>query len=150
MERTLVISKPDALQRGLVGEIIRRFERKGIKIVAMKMMRFDEALLREHYAHHVDKHFFSELSEFMRSSPVVVFVLEGPGAVEMVRKIAGTSADDLGSIRGDFSSGVPQNIIHSSDSAETAKKEIQLFFQMNEIFDYKKDEWKHVFSEFDE
>src|SRR3990167_6145571 len=104
MERTLVIIKPDALQRNLIGEIVSRFERKGLKIIGCKMMRLDDAILTEHYAHHKSKPFFGGLKEFMKHSPVVVLALQGTGAVEGVRLIAGETKGikaDAGTIRGD-------------------------------------------------
>jgi len=147
MERTLILIKPDSVQRGLCGEIIGRFEKKGLKIVGMKMMKLREAVLREHYAHVAGEPFFLELSKFMSSSPVVAIVIEGPGAVKITRKIAGTSPDELGSIRGDLSISSQRNVVHSSDSIETANREIRRFFADDELFEYDKDEWRHVFSE---
>lgn len=146
MERSLVIIKPDAVQRGLVGEILRRFERKGLKLIALKMMRLDDAILQEHYAHVADKPFFTELSQFMSSSPVVVLCLEGLGAVEIVRLVSGVSPRDMGSIRGDFSLSGQRNIVHSSDSVEAAQKEIHRFFKEEELFQYDKTEWMHTLS----
>ncbi len=144
MERSLIIIKPDAVQRGLIGEILRRFERKSLKIVGLKMMRLDDALLREHYAHVADKPFFAEMAQFMSSSPVVVMVIEGYQAVEIVRIVAGIKTTDMGSIRGDFTLSGQRNIIHSSDSAENAEKEIVRFFKPEELFEYSKDEWVHT------
>jgi len=148
MEQTLVLIKPDSVQRGLVGEILRRFERKGLKLVAMKMVKLKDAVLKEHYAHVVDEPFFADLSHFMSSSPLVAMVLEAPNAVEIVRKIAGDKYE-LGSVRGDFAGSFqldgPRNVIHSSDSIETAEREIDRFFDESEIFDYDKNEWKHIF-----
>lgn len=138
MERSLVLLKPDAVQRSIVGEVLQRFEKKGFKIVGLKMIRLDEAILREHYAHHAAKPFFPELSQFMMSSPVVAVVLEGPNAIEYVRHICGTSPHDLGSIRGDFCLTVDRNIVHSSDSVEAAAAEIQRFFLLGELFEYKR------------
>ncbi|OGY70046.1 MAG: nucleoside-diphosphate kinase [Candidatus Jacksonbacteria bacterium RIFCSPHIGHO2_12_FULL_44_12] len=140
MERTLVILKPDALQRNLVGEILARFERKGLKIIGCKMMRLDDAILAEHYAHHKDKPFFGQIKEFMKHSPVVVSVLEGAGAVKGVRLISGATVGvdaDAGTIRGDLAMS-NQNLVHASDSAETAEEEIKRFFALEELFDYKK------------
>src|SRR3989338_7355304 len=131
MEQTVVLLKPDALQRGLVGEIIHRFERKGLKLVALKMMDVSDAILEEHYAHHKDKPFFLQLKEFMSSSPLVCMILEGKDAVSVVRKMAGTTSGreaDLGSVRGDFSMSTSTNIIHVSDSEASAKEEIVRFF----------------------
>ncbi len=150
MERTVVLIKPDALQRGLVGEVVKRFEQRGLKIIGFKMMRLDDALLREHYAHVADKPFFAELSQFMSSSPVMAMAIEGVNAVKHVRTIAGITPEDLGSIRGDFSISGQRNIVHTSDSVETAEREIMRFFKTSELFVYEKDEWKHVFAESDE
>jgi len=144
MERSLIIIKPDAVQRGLIGEILHRFERKSLKIVGLKMVRLDDALLQEHYAHVVDKPFFAEMAEFMSSSPVVVMIIEGFNAVEIVRTVSGIKATDMGSIRGDFTLSGQRNIIHSSDSAESAQKEIKRFFKDQELFEYEKDEWVHT------
>ena len=142
MERTLILIKPDALQRNLMGEIISRFERKGLKIVGMKMITLDDAVLDEHYAHHKDKSFFSDLKNFMKSSPVVAFVLEGPNVIRAVRIIVGATQPaeaDAGSIRGDLSiSASGANLVHASDSAETAEEEIKRFFNQDELFSYAK------------
>jgi len=149
MERTLVLLKPDALQRNLLGEIISRFEKKGLKIVGLKMIKLSEEILEEHYAHHKDKPFFRDLVEFMKSSPVVAMVLEGIEAVESVRLLVGPTLGrkaDAGSIRGDFSMSQQHNIIHASDSPETAEKEIYRFFNENEIFDYQKIDLPAIYS----
>ncbi|MCD6471126.1 nucleoside-diphosphate kinase [bacterium] len=149
MERTLVLLKPDALQRNLLGEIISRFEKKGLKIVGLKMIKLSEEILEEHYAHHKDKPFFRDLVEFMKSSPVVAMVLEGIEAVESVRLLVGPTLGrkaDAGSIRGDFSMSQQHNIIHASDSLETAEKEIYRFFNENEIFDYQKIDLPAIYS----
>ena len=137
-EKTLIILKPDALQRNILGEIISRFERKGLKIIGLKMANLSDELLEEHYAHHKDKPFFKDLKEFMKISPVVLMVLEGLEAVRVVRKMAGSTKGfeaEPGSIRGDFALGT-RNIIHASDSQETAKEEIKRFFKDQELFDY--------------
>ena len=149
MEKTLIIIKPDAIQRGIMGELLTRFEKKGLKTVGLKMIHLRDAILREHYAHVADKPFFKELSEFMGSSPVVVICLEGLDAVNIVRLLAGTSNDQIGTIRGDFSVSSQRNLIHSSDSVENAKQEIKRFFMKEELFDYNKDEWKHIYAESD-
>lgn len=140
MEQTLIILKPDTLQRNLVGEIISRFERKGLKLVGCKMMRLDDALLAEHYAHHKDKPFFPAIKEFMKHSPVIALALEGADAVKGVRLIAGATKGvdaDAGTIRGDLAMS-NQNLLHASDSTETAEQEIARFFKKDELFDYKK------------
>jgi nucleoside-diphosphate kinase len=149
-ERTLTIIKPDALQRDLLGDIINRFERKGLKIVGLKMMQLEDVLLDEHYGHHKDKHFFVGLKKFMKSSPVVVTVLEGLEAVKTVRFICGPTCGreaDAGTIRGDFSMSLQHNIIHASDSVEAAEKEIYRFFNNDELFDYPKVEFDYLYSE---
>ncbi len=141
MERTLILIKPDALQRNLLGEIVSRFEKKGLKIIGLKMLKLSGSLLEEHYAHHKDKPFFNELIEFMQSSPVVAMALEGYEAIEAVRIIVGPTVGrkaDAGSIRGDFSMSHSHNIVHASDSRESAEKEIWRFFNEDEIFDYIK------------
>lgn len=140
-EKTLVIIKPDALQRDIVGQIIHRFERKGLYIVGMKMMHLDEDIVTRHYFKYKDKDFFQELSEYMRSFPVVCIILEGLGAIASVRKIVGTRVGheaEAGSIRGDFAMSGHKNIIHASDTPENAQVEIDNFFKPEEIFNYAK------------
>ena len=136
MERTLVFVKPDGVQRGLVGEIISRLERKGLKIVGLKMLRMDRAMAERHYGIHRDKPFFSSLVDFITSGPIVAAVVEGRQAVEVVRRLMGDT-DPLkaapGTIRGDFGMEVQENLIHGSDSEENARKEISLFFSDKEI-----------------
>ena len=148
-ERTLVLIKPDAIQRGLSGKILARFERKGLKIIGLKMMHLKDAILREHYAHVVDRPFFAELSEFMSSAPVFAVCLEGHNAIDWVRKISGTSPEEFGTIRGDFSVSCQKNLIHSSDSTETASREIVRFFEPDELFEYPKESWRQMYSECD-
>lgn len=141
LERTLIIVKPDAIERNLLGEIISRFEKKGLKIIGLKMMELGDVIIEEHYIHHKDKPFFAGLKKFMQSSPVVVMALEGNRAVSAVRLIVGPTKGyeaDAGSIRGDFSISGQTNIVHASDSQETAKKEIERFFKKDELFAYKK------------
>lgn len=148
-EKTILIVKPDGVQRGLVGEVVKRLELKGLKIVGLKMMLLDEAKLREHYAHHVEKPFYPGLENYMKSSPVVAICAEGKGAVEAVRLIAGTTnaaKADGGTIRGDLAMGMC-NVVHCSDSIETAKAEVARFFKAEEIFDYDKTEYLHVYME---
>ncbi|OGE09097.1 nucleoside-diphosphate kinase [Candidatus Curtissbacteria bacterium RIFCSPLOWO2_01_FULL_42_26] len=140
MQRTVVLLKPDTLQRGLVGEIIHRFERKGLKLVALKMMAVGDAVLDEHYAHHKDKAFFAGLKKFMSSAPIVCMLLEGLDAVAVVRKMAGATNSreaELGSIRGDFSMSTSANIIHVSDSEASAREEEVRFFEKGEVFDWQ-------------
>jgi len=140
MEKTLLLIKPDAIQRGLVGRIIARFERKGLKISGMKMFQMTKELSKEHYAHLVEKPFYPDLEKFVTSHPIVALVVEGKEAVEVVRLIVGpTNASKApgGTIRGDFSNSTSRNVIHASDSKETAEKEVKRFFKGNELFDYK-------------
>ena len=150
MERTLVLIKPDAIQRGLAGAILERFERKGLKIVGCKMMSLDEAILREHYAHIADKPFFPSVEKFMKSTPVIALCLEGLGAVNAVRVITGITKAreaDGGTIRGDFAMSVSCNVIHASDTVENAVQEVKRFFKVDEIFEYSKSEYEHVYGE---
>ena len=150
MQRSVVLLKPDALQRGLVGEIISRFERKGLKLVAIKMMKMTSELLDEWYAHHRDKPFFESLKKFMESSPVIAMLWEGFECIATVRKLCGTTVGreaEAGSIRGDFSMSSQHNIIHASDSPETAKKEAEMIFKPEEIFEYRKDEELWVYTQ---
>jgi nucleoside-diphosphate kinase len=131
MDRTLILVKPDAFARGLTGEIIARFERKGLRITALKLMHVDEALAKRHYAEHEGKSFFDELVEFITSAPLVAMVLEGYEAVVAARQVIGaTNPLDAapGSIRGDFALEVGQNMVHGSDSNESAEREVGLFF----------------------
>lgn len=149
-EKTLVLIKPDGIQRGLVGEVLARFERKGLKLIGMKMMRLDEAVLREHYAHIADKPFFPGVSQFMQSSPVIALCLEGLEVVSAVRILCGITksrAADAGSIRGDFAMSVACNVVHASDSVETAMKEVSRFFTADELYEYGKSEFEHVYTE---
>lgn len=139
MEKTVVLLKPDAVQRALIGELIARFERKGLKIVALKMVWLTDAILDEHYAHHKEKPFFGELKKFMISAPVVALILEGKGAISLVRRMVGATNGrdaDLGSVRADYSMSTSANIIHVSDSEETAVEEIERFFDKTEIYDW--------------
>lgn len=146
-EKTIIIVKPDGVQRGLVGEVVKRLETKGLKIVGLKMMYLDENKLREHYSHHVEKPFYPGLESFMKSSPVVSICAEGKDAVSAVRLIAGvTNAGkaDAGTMRGDLAMGMC-NVVHCSDSVEAAQQEVPRFFSENEIFDYSKTEYLHVY-----
>ena len=131
MDRTLILVKPDAFVRGLTGEIIARFERKGLNIVALKQMTVDEALAKQHYAEHEGKPFFGELVEFITSGPIVAMVLEGEEAIRAARQVIGATNPleaAPGSIRGDFAIPVGQNMVHGSDSDESAEREATLFF----------------------
>ena len=146
MERSLVLVKPDAVQRGLAGVIISRLERRGLKIVAMKMLHMDEKLAHRHYAVHKGKAFFNDLVEFITSSPIIAAVFEGERAVEIIRQTMGATDPakaSAGTIRGDFGLDIEHNLVHGSDSIENAEKEISLFFSPEEILDYPKeiDRW---------
>ena len=139
MERTLVLLKPDAIQRRLMGRIISRFEEKGLKIVAMKMMRVTKELAERHYTEHKEKPFFGELVSFITSGPIVAMVVEGPKAIETVRKMMGKTNPleaDPGTIRGDYGLSITMNLIHGSDSPQTAAREIPIFFAEDEILSY--------------
>lgn len=149
-EQSLIIIKPDAIQRNLLGEIISRFERKGLRIAGMKMMQIEDVLLEEHYLHIKDKPFFADLAKFMKSSPVVVMALSGIGAIAAIRLLVGPTKGyeaDAGSIRGDFSMSTQSNIVHASDSVESAKVEVSRFFKEDELFDYDKIDTYFVYSE---
>lgn len=149
-ERTLIIIKPDAMQRNLLGEIISRFERKGLRITGLKMMAIDDLKIGEHYEHHKDKPFFDGLKKYMQSAPVAVMVLSGLNAVAATRLIVGPTRGyeaDAGSIRGDFSMSGQCNIVHASDSAENAEKEIYRFFNEDELFEYKKIDFEFIYGE---
>jgi nucleoside-diphosphate kinase len=140
MEQTLIILKPSAVQRELIGEILGRFERKGLFFTGLKMMYLSDEILNEHYAHLKDKPFFSAMKKGMQTSPVIVGCVEGKDAVKVVRTLCGTTngREALpGTIRGDFSMSVEQNIIHASDSPENAVIEINRFFKTDEIYTYK-------------
>lgn len=139
MQKTLVILKPSAIQRGIAGEIISRFEKKGLQIVGMKMVELSDEILENHYAHLKNKPFFSRIKNSMQTSPVILMVAKGVGAVEVVRKMTGvTNGREAlpGTIRGDYSVSVQENIVHASDSIETADIEIKRFFSEDEIFEY--------------
>jgi nucleoside-diphosphate kinase len=142
MERSLVLIKPDAIQRGLAGIIISRLEQRGLKIVAMKMVHMDKALAERHYGVHKSKPFFKDLVEFITSSPIIAAVFEGENAVDVIRLTMGetNSAKALpGTIRGDFGLNLQLNLIHGSDSVENADKEIGIFFSSQEICSYTRD-----------
>lgn len=136
MQRTLVLAKPDAVRRGLVGELLSRLERKGLKVAGLKVLRMDEALARRHYAVHAEKAFFGGLVKYITSGPIAAVVVEGPNVVEMVRRLMGET-DPLraapGTIRGDFGTSIEENLVHGSDSPENARQEIALFFKPGEL-----------------
>ena len=140
MQKTVVLVKPDGLQRGLVGEIISRFERKGIKLLGIKMVKMDDAMIDSWYAHHKEKSFFAELKGFMTQTPIIAMVWEGLDVIPAVRKIVGVTKGreaEAGSIRGDFGMSGSQNLIHASDSPEAAEKEMGIIFNADEVFDYQ-------------
>ena len=139
MEQTLVLVKPDGVQRGLVGEIIGRLERRGLKLAAMKLMQVDESLAHRHYGEHVDRPFFAGLVSFITSGPVVAMAWEANNAVEIVRSTMGVTNPANaapGTIRGDLGVDIGRNLIHGSDSPESAQRELALFFQPEEILSY--------------
>ena len=139
MERSLVLIKPDAVQRGLTGTIIARLERLGLKLVALKMLHLDKALAQRHYAIHKDKPFFNSLVNYISSAPIAAIIFEGEGAVEVIRKEMGATDPakaEAGTIRGDFGLDIEHNTVHGSDSLKTAEEEIKLFFDDEEIFNY--------------
>ena len=146
MERTLVLVKPDGVQRGLIGEVISRLERRGLKLVGMKLMLVDDALARQHYGEHVDRPFFPGLVEFITSGPVVAMAWEAENAVEAVRNTMGQTnptASPPGTIRGDLALDIGRNLVHGSDSPESALRELALFFGGGELLDYSRsnDPW---------
>ncbi|MHB8619694.1 MAG: nucleoside-diphosphate kinase [Chloroflexota bacterium] len=146
MERALIIVKPDAVQRGLTGEVLARLERRGLRIVGLKLIHIDRALAQRHYGEHEGKPFFAGLVSFITSCPVVVGVLEGTSAVQAVRTTMGAtnpSTASPGTIRGDLALELGRNIVHGSDSPESAAREIDLFFRPEELFDYQRstDPW---------
>lgn len=139
MERTLVLLKPDAVQRGLLGDIISRFEKKGLKLVGMKMMQLTDELLDEHYSHLNHLPFFGEIKKFMMLAPVMAICLEGVDCVETVRRLCGPTLSREavpGTIRGDYGMSIQANLVHASDSVETAAVEVPRFFKEGELFDY--------------
>lgn len=148
MEKTFTMIKPDGVQKGLIGEIIGRIERKGFKLRGLKLMVISPELARKHYAEHQGKPFFGELVDFITSGPVVAMVWEGPGAIAAMRTLMGkTNPSEAlpGTIRGDLAVSTSQNIIHGSDSPESAQREIGLFFSPEEIVEYQRDMDKWAF-----
>ncbi len=141
MERTLVILKPCTIQRGLIGEIISRFEKKGLRLVGTKMIWLTDDILKEHYAHLLDKPFFGRIKDAMEVCPVIVCCWEGVDAVQVVRTISGPTNGRIaqpGTIRGDYSMSIQENMVHASDSKKKKKIELNRFFDPSEIFDYKR------------
>ena len=140
MERTLVLIKPDAVQRGLIGNILNRFERKGVKVVGLKLMELSDEILDDHYSHLSDKPFFPRIKSFMRSTPVIAICLEGFEVVDTVRTLCGiTNSREAasGTIRGDLGMSIQCNLVHASDSIETAEVEVPRFFAADELTDYE-------------
>ena len=140
-ERTFSMVKPDGVQRGLVGEVVKRFESKGLKVVGMKMLKMNKELASSHYAEHLGKPFFNDLEGFITSGPVVAIVLEGEGAIATVRGLMGkTNPQEAGpgTIRGDLALVTSRNVVHGSDSPSSAQREISLFFKKEELIDYKR------------
>jgi nucleoside-diphosphate kinase len=149
MQQTLVLIKPDAIQRGLVGNIVGRFERKGLKLIGMKMLALGDEVLEEHYAHIADKPFFAGMRNFMKSTPIIAMCWEGVSAIDVVRQLCGSTNSreaDVGTIRGDLSMSIQYNIVHASDSEKAAKEEIHRFFEPEQLFDYRKDEYLHLYT----
>ena len=149
-EKVLIIMKPDCVARSLLGEIIHRFERKGLHIIGMKMSQLGDVILEEHYAHKKDKPFFAGIKSYMKSLPMVLVALSGVNAVKVVRLLVGpTKGHDAqaGTIRGDFSLSTQSNIVHASDSVDSGQIEIKRFFKEHELFSYRKPEYEFLYSE---
>ena len=146
MERTLVLVKPDGVQRGLIGEIVTRFERKGLKVVGLRLLNVPRPMAEEHYAVHAGKHFYEGLVEFITSGPVAAVALEGPDAIATVRRLVGKTMPneaDPGTIRGDLGISGLRNLIHASDAPDTATAELRLWFGEGQVLDYERaiDSW---------
>ena len=140
IQKSFVMMKPDAVQRRLMGKVLSRFEDKGLKIVAVKLIQIDEDLAKTHYGEHAEKPFFPSLVEYITSSPSLAMVIEGEEAITTIRKLVGATNPleaDLGTIRGDYGMDTGRNIIHASDAPESAEREISLFFNEDEICDYQ-------------
>lgn len=138
MERTFLMVKPDGVERGLTGEVISRIEKKGFRMVAIKMLRISEELAREHYAEHAGKPFFDEMLSFITSGPVVAMVWEGPGVIQSIREIMGATDParaEPGTIRRDMGTSISRNVVHGSDSPAAAEREVNLFFRKSELLD---------------
>ena len=149
MERTLVLLKPDCVQRRLAGRVLSRFEEKGLNIIALKMMRVTPELAKRHYAEHVQKDWYPELEGFITASPIVAMVVEGPEAIRVVREMVGATNGlkaNPGTIRGDYSTSQQMNLVHASDGPEAAKREIDIFFTPAEICEYSPTlrRWTHA------
>lgn len=151
-EKTLVLLKPDALQRNLLGEIIHRFEDKGLKVVGLKMLTMDEVLMKEHYGKYEDKPFFAGLRTYMSSSPIVAIALSGMKAVSVVRIMIGATKSyeaAPGTIRGDFGMSIQTNLVHASDPTEDPAGEVARFFRPSELFSYQRADFEHVYGDED-
>lgn len=149
-ETSLIIFKPDALQRGLIGEITHRFERKGLKIIGLKMEKIEDAIVEEHYAHIKDKPFFPGIKKYMTSTPVVIMAISGINAISAIRTIVGPTKGheaSAGTIRGDFSMSGQSNIVHASESKEAAEIEIPRFFKGEELFDYERPNFPYIYAD---
>ena len=140
MEKSFVMMKPDTVQRRIMGKVLSRFEEKGLQIVACKLLKIDESLAKEHYGEHTEKPFFNDLVSYITSSPCLAMVIKGEDAISLIRKIVGATNPkeaDLGTIRGDFALDMGRNVIHASDSPNSAEREIGLFFDEDEICEYE-------------
>ena len=149
IEKTLVLLKPCTLQRGLVGEVIKRFEQKGLHLCGLKMMQLDDAILSEHYAHLSAKPFFQRVKDSMMAAPVIAMCLEGVDAIAAVRKLAGVTNGrnaEPGTIRGDLCMSFQENIVHASDGPETAEAELKRFFKPEEIFTWKQSYFDYLYA----
>lgn len=149
IEKTLVLLKPCTLQRGLVGEVIKRFEQKGLHLCGLKMMQLDDAILSEHYAHLAEKPFFQRVKDSMMVTPVIAICLQGVDAIAAVRKLTGPTNGrnaDPGTIRGDLCMSFQENIVHASDGEESAKTEIARFFKPEEIFTWKQSYFDYLYA----
>lgn len=150
MEKSLIIIKPSGVQRGLAGAVIERFQRKGLQINGIKMMQLDEEILRRHYAHLTDRPFFPSILKSMMASPVIVMVISGKDAISVIREMVGATNGRKaapGTIRGDFSMSGQENIVHASDSAESAAVEIDRFFRPDEIFNYTPAQQQYMYAD---
>ncbi|MGP4071943.1 nucleoside-diphosphate kinase [Piscibacillus sp. B03] len=148
MEKTFIMVKPDGVQRNLIGDIVQRFEKKGFKLAAAKLMQISPELAEEHYGEHKDKPFFGELTGFITSGPVFAMVWEGENVIATARKMMGATnpaESDIGTVRGDFGLTVGKNVIHGSDSPESAEREIGLFFNKEELVSYNKDQDQWIY-----
>lgn len=148
MERTVVLVKPDGVQRALIGEIIKRFEDKGLKLVGLKMISLEDSLLENWYSHHTDKPFFPALRDYMKSYPVVAMAWQGHEGIATVRRLVGITKSreaDPGTIRGDFGMSQQYNLIHASEDVKAAEKELDLIFDDHELFDWEKTLHKHIY-----